>query len=343
MLVVNKTVTMLILFILINSILILTCSNSEAEKILYTGGTGTGNYSSIQNAINHASEGDTILVFPGIYNESIIVNKTICLLGKDKNNTIIDTNNSLYSAIIVQAPNISISGFTIQNNTVGIYVIGNVTSFENNIFLNNIFKHNSCGIYLTNLSSGTLIYKNIFSKNQGEGIRLYRSNNNIINENIITENGGFGIALWDSSNNNSITNNTVTNNIKGITFSRWCNNNIIFGNNILENQKAGISFIYSFNNNLTSNYFINNSYGFYLRDSSGNIIDNNNFSKNQQGIHLYDSPNNTINTNNIFYENNQDIWDGSRIIKTPGFEFFPVIFLIILTCLYKRIRKVYRQ
>ena len=55
--------------------------NNEG-KTLYVGGTGPNNYTKIQDAINNASDGDTIIVYPGIYKESIIINKNLSLLGK---------------------------------------------------------------------------------------------------------------------------------------------------------------------------------------------------------------------------------------------------------------------
>ncbi len=339
----NKTISILIILTFITNLTFLTSSNCEAGKILYIGGTGTGNFSSIQNAVYNSSDGDTIIVFPGFYNESVIVNREIDLIGKNKNNTIIDANNSIYYALLIQTQNISISGFTIQNSTAGIYVIGYENLSENNIISNNIFKNNDCGIHLSNSSKGTIINRNLISNNQGEGIRLYGSYNNIITENIITENGGFGIALWELSCNNSITNNSITNNFEGISLRRWCDNNIIFENDILKNRMIGISLTMSFNNNLSNNYVVNSSFGFYLDDSSKNIIFNNNFSGNHRGIYLYDSPNNTIDENNAFYENDQDIWDGSRSIKTPGFEFSAVIILFLLVLLFKQKRNVYKQ
>lgn len=339
----NKVISMLVFFLLISNFSVFISTNCQAGKILYVGGTGAGNYSGIQNAITNASNEDTIIVFPGEYNGSSIVNKSINLIGKDKNNTIVSSNNNLYSAIFIDAQNISISGFTIQNYTVGIYVVGYENLSENITITHNIFMSNDCGIYFSNFSNDNLIYKNIISNNKGEGIRLYRSFNNIISENIVTENGGFGIALWELSNNNLLTNNTIENNLKGIALRRWCDNNVIVENDILKNRKTGISLTNSFNNNLSKNYVVNSSFGFYLDDSSENIISNNNFSGNYRGIFLYDSPNNTIDEKNTFYENDQDIWDGSRTIKTPGFEFSTVIILFILVLLFKRKRNVYQQ
>ena len=54
-------------------------------NILYVGGSGPGNYSKIQDAIDNASDGDTVFVFndSSPYNENIIVNKQISLIGED--------------------------------------------------------------------------------------------------------------------------------------------------------------------------------------------------------------------------------------------------------------------
>jgi pectin methylesterase-like acyl-CoA thioesterase len=42
---------------------------------------GSGEYTSIQTAINDAKNGDVIAVAPGIYYESIILNKDVTLMG----------------------------------------------------------------------------------------------------------------------------------------------------------------------------------------------------------------------------------------------------------------------
>mgnify|MGYP001636576991 CR=1 FL=1 len=43
---------------------------------LYVGGAGPGNYTTIQDAIDDASDGDTIVVYPGIYYEhQVLINR----------------------------------------------------------------------------------------------------------------------------------------------------------------------------------------------------------------------------------------------------------------------------
>ena len=48
---------------------------------LYVGGTGEGNYTKIQDAIDDASDMDTVFVYNGTYYENVFIDKTINLIG----------------------------------------------------------------------------------------------------------------------------------------------------------------------------------------------------------------------------------------------------------------------
>ena len=60
---------------------------------LYVGGSGLKNYTRIQDAIDNASEGDTVYVYSGWYNESIDIKKSIVVCGEDRNTTFIVGEN----------------------------------------------------------------------------------------------------------------------------------------------------------------------------------------------------------------------------------------------------------
>ena len=145
----------------------------EEGKTLIVQTDGGGNFTCIQDAIDEAAFGDTIYVRPGAYYENLVVNKTISLVGEDRNTTIINGNNSGYYTILIQVNGVNISGFTIQNSTVGVYVGGN-KSINNTIIKNNIINNNKGGIFLGNFSNNNVISKNIITNNSGEGIRLFR-------------------------------------------------------------------------------------------------------------------------------------------------------------------------
>ena len=69
---------------------------------------GTGEYISIQEAINNSDPEDTVMVKAGTYYESLVINKKITLLGEDSSNTTIDgrdNENVIYSYFLI--PNLS--------------------------------------------------------------------------------------------------------------------------------------------------------------------------------------------------------------------------------------------
>ena len=58
---------------------------------LYVGGSGPNNYTRIQDAVDAASDGDIIFVYSGRHKEIVyIVEKSVTLLGEDKNTNIIE-------------------------------------------------------------------------------------------------------------------------------------------------------------------------------------------------------------------------------------------------------------
>ena len=74
-------------------------------------------YPTIQAAVNAASPGDTILVYPGTYEESITINKQLTLQGVDRGTTIIKgtAHSRLVGLLNILADGVAISGITIHS------------------------------------------------------------------------------------------------------------------------------------------------------------------------------------------------------------------------------------
>ncbi len=142
-------------------------------------GSGGADYTHIQDAVDNAISGSTIKVFPGTYNEHVLINKPLKLIGASRNITIIDGGGT-GECVHVTADKVEISGFKIKNSTYGLYL-----ELSNNCILDN----------------------NIICSS---GIHLSSSNNNVISDNEIVEND-MGVSLSDSNNNLIYHNNFIGN------------------------------------------------------------------------------------------------------------------------------------
>jgi parallel beta-helix repeat protein len=231
-----------------------TLSNGN---ILYVGGSGPGNYTFIQEAINNSSDGDTIFVYEDSspYNENVVVDKSIKLIGENKNTTIINGNNEQYTVILL-ADGVYITGFQIQHEISGkplyyLYIFSDGNSILNNIIICEQGRLES-GIKLLN-SSNNLISRNIIRDYYSEGIELRNSHYNEISKNIITgykRRRGIGINLIDSSYN-IINNNEISKTTDCVCLHELINitsNNLINQNNFLRYylRMSGAYFTYDY-------------------------------------------------------------------------------------------------
>jgi len=243
----------------------------SSRDILYVGGSGPNNYTRIQYAIDDASDGDTVFVYEGLYDEQIYINKTINLIGENKDFTIIN-GSEIGIVVTVNADNVTINGFTIQNSEFHVYGI-EVNSDYNNISDNKIVD-NGYGIYLTGGDNNT-ISGNEFSGHYYDCIKVEYSRNILISRNqFIRNNPGLGI-LFIYSNFSIISNNHFKDTRSGI-YTIYCNS-LVISNNTLVKNTFDDAFILSKTHysTITNNKIISWSYGLMVRDSNYNIISGN--------------------------------------------------------------------
>ena len=211
------------------------------HNTLYVGGTGPGNYTKIQDAIDNASNGNTVFVYEDSspYNENLKVDKSITLKGENRETTVIN-GSSNEIVVNISSDRVTLSGFTIQN-------YGNDSFYT---FL--IIIQSDC-----NLISGNIITGNNWREDViAYGIRSEIGRNNNISGNIIRECHS-GIELVWYSNNISIIGNTFTENTFSISITGFSINGIISLNNI-SNSTFGIITLNCFNYKITKNNFICN-------------------------------------------------------------------------------------
>lgn len=192
-------------------------------------------YSKIQDAINAAIAGDTILVYSGIYFETVIVNKQLVLLGQNGGGGMPIINGvGMGDVIYVTADKVTIDGFKVKN--CGAYCNGIKISSNNNLIINNNVSDNEIDIFLSNSNNNTLTNNTVF--NSQDGIYLGSSLNNTLNDNLAYSIGQSGIHL-SSSNNNTLRNNNVSNFRGWGILLQYSRNNILKNNNATGTTMGG--------------------------------------------------------------------------------------------------------
>jgi nitrous oxidase accessory protein NosD len=266
----DKTATLLLVLVLAaSSIVSVLPVKGEARTIVVP-----DDYPTMGAAIENASDGDTIYVKMGTYEETttLTVNKSISLIGEDTANTILslkppfgqiqwfypsgEAEYGYYEGMKIVSDNVKISGFTIVCNTSRIVVSGSGTQIINNNLATGIFfmqgDHRSVigNIIerdITSESDDTLIANNTLGSlfSTGSDVRLEKNlvfshftfdSNHWVEGNVISGSGQYG-GMVIRGYGNTVFNNTIINTEIALTFDMDAANNIIFHNNFINNTR----------------------------------------------------------------------------------------------------------
>ena len=216
-------------------------------------------FQTISLAVANASEGQTIFVRAGQYNESVTIDKSLWLIGE--NQTIIDSH-STRADLLVRHNNVNITGFSLKNSptpATGSWIeqmqgIGLPTQLPDIQIVSSSF----CSIYANNLTDGLSgVYLENASQNNIVGNWLINDGSACISAGDISTDGN-GIEI-DSSANNYISNNVF--NGCGITVEDSSSSNSVISN-IIHDAASAISIDSSYGNTLRNNTLAHNFYNF---------------------------------------------------------------------------------
>jgi len=183
---------------------------ATASSILYVGGTGDGNYSTIQKAVSAAEAGDTVYVYPGTYPENVIVNTTITIKGESANATIVDAQHN-GTAFVLLAPGITLSSLHLMNGGGSSHDALITTNASQSRIAGCILTKARQGVVIDN-TSGVCIDNCTFSR-VAKGVSFLASSSGQIQHTTFYKNG---IAIWVLKSHN-ITIREIESNQGGVT------------------------------------------------------------------------------------------------------------------------------
>ena len=196
----------------------------KASSVIYV----PEDFSKIQDAINSASSGATIIIAKGTYNESLIISKSLTLIGQGRDVTNINGNGTQY-AVSITANNVTIEGLTITNTAVQAYTGAVHADQCSGLIINNTTIANTyTGLTLSFLTDS--VFSNDMIVDNTNGILLLYSDNNVVSNSIITQSNSVGISLY-YSNNNVFYGNTLSGNVEDVFVSSPSNRNSFYDNN----------------------------------------------------------------------------------------------------------------
>lgn len=274
--------------------------------------------SNIQEAINNAQEGDTVIVNGGVYREgNLIIQKRITFMGI--NGPVLDGEGK-GEIVTILADHVVMRGFTVKN--VGTSYIKDqagirIKNADHCTISGNKLYNTFFGIYLEKaddiiIEKNTIIGEAVQEMSSGNAIHLWSCKNAMIRNNV-TRKHRDGIYLEFVDNSHVINNHSEGNLRYGLHF--MFSNDDEYSGNIFRNNGAGVAVMFSRRISMFENRFEHNwgqaSYGLLLKEILDAEIDHNVFKENTIGIYVEGS-------NRINYTYNELIGNGWAVKISGG-------------------------
>lgn len=266
-------------------------------------------FSTIKEALNVATDGDTVIVHSGLYQEgNLIIDKSISFIGLG--HPVLDGQKK-YEVLSVKADYVVVEGFIVQNSGhssmedlggIKVYDSHNVTITRNEL------KHNFFGIYLQYSKNCIISYNRVSASAEeeqqiGNGIHCWKSDSlRIIGNTVSGHRDGIYFEFVTGS---IIWRNISFGNVRyGLHF--MFSNNDAYITNLFKHNGAGVAVMFTKNVKMYNNTFVDNwgdaAYGLLLKEISDSYIFNNRFVSNTSGIYM-EGTNRIICEKNIFKDN----------------------------------------
>ena len=265
-------------------------------------------YLTIQEAINTASDGDTIFVRNGTYYENVVMNKSVSLIGEDSDSTIIESGSTVIW--IHEKDNVKVINFSIKGGDTGIdcsqsrnlEISGNkitrcngrglITSHSTGRISSNTLADNWIGILITSSYDLTLEGNQLFNNSFNFGIINYQLSS-FTNISIDTTNTVNGKPIfWLLNQHDIVVNSTMFPDIGYLAIIN--SSNVMVENLNMTDNFQGVLLVYSQDCTIRNVFADFNYRGIEMLQSNSNMLTNNHLAHGWVAIKLEEVHNNTL-------------------------------------------------
>nr|WP_294904647.1 nitrous oxide reductase family maturation protein NosD [uncultured Lacibacter sp.] len=264
---------------------------------------------SLKQAVQQAADGDTILVYAGLYKEGqLTINKKVVLRGI--NFPVFDGERK-YEIFTIRANDVLVEGFVFRNSGRSSYndiAAVRIADSRRVTIRNNKFENSFFGIYSQHATACIISNNDLRSDakdeiSSGNGIHCWKSDSMQITGNYIT--GHRDGIYFEFVTNSGIRQNHSTKNVRYGLHFMFSNTNSYISNRFVDNG-AGVSVMYSKGISMYHNTFAENwgtaAYGILMKDITDSHVEGNTFKRNTVAVMMEGS--NRINLYKNSFENN---------------------------------------
>ena len=276
--------------LLLSTILCLLLTSMVLAETLVVG-PPSSRFTGIQDAINAASNGDTIVVEGGTHTGQFILDKSISLEGRGSP---VLRGDGRGSVVVITADRCRLQGFVIEHSGRDLQRedSGLLLKSHGNVIEGNELRDVLYGIYLYHSERNTIRNNRVHGRTEievggrGAGLHLWNSSDNLIEGNVVTD-ARDGMYI-QSSHRNRIHRNHVSRLRYGLHYMNSDDNR--FEDNTFEHNVAGAAIMYSKRIEFRRNVFAHNrgfsSFGILFQDCEDNIAEDNLIIDNATGVFM---------------------------------------------------------
>jgi|Deesub1362B_J571_1020462.scaffolds.fasta_scaffold00005_11 nitrous oxidase accessory protein len=271
-------------------------------------------YDNLSDALRDAVDGDSILIYEGVYRGNFVISKSLSLIGVGtpvidglENGTVLTVKET--SNVYIKGVRIIRSGLSFSTEDSGLKIVNSSNIVVDNVVINDTFysiliKQSDNTTVINSLISSTerkrgehmMMMQNGHHPGGGEygyrahGIYIWNSDGLYVYNNtfVMVADGVYG----DHTTNMIVINNTVTNGRYGVHLM-YCDNVYVSGN-LLYRLVAGAVPMYSENVTIVNNSIVHNrgriGIGIFIQESDDVYIKGNLLAGNMVGIYMGRSP-----------------------------------------------------